>query len=155
MAWWSIGIGDDEIGDQPANLVEIALDEFAAGRRAAGAPPPTPKALLGAFTRSLVRHASASGLDGIEERAAGKSPVIHRAGDSDDPQLALLTDPLVAKLMDCYRDYRDRDARPAELSAVLAFVLRYEPDRFLSNAKDWKLQVLRPIFGSKASEGQE
>jgi len=149
MAWWTIGIHDDEIGDQPANLVEIMLDEYASARRADGTPLPTAEAFLDALARALIRHGGPSAIRGIEERAAGKAPVFHPSHDDDaDPQLAALTDALVAKLLDCYRRYLDRDARPAELCAVIAFVLRHEPERFLAHSEDWKLQVLRPTSGA-------
>lgn len=153
MSWWTIGIQDDEIGDQPANLVEIALDDFATARRADGVPLPTPKAFLDAFARSLLRHGVAAEFDGIEERAAGKAPVFHPGSDNaDDPQLASLTDALVGKLKDCYRQHRDRDARAAELCAVVAFVLRHKPDRFLSRAKSWNLRLLRPALSPEKLE---
>jgi len=146
MAWWKVGIHDDEIGDQPANLVEIALDEFASARRTDGAPLPTPEAFLDALARAMIRRGGPSAAQGIEERAAGKPPVVHPSRDDEvDPQLVALTDALIAKLTGCYRQYLDRDARPAELCAVIAFVLRHQPDRFLAHAEDWSLQVLRPI----------
>jgi hypothetical protein len=155
MAWWTVGIHDDEIGDQPANLVEIALDEFASARRADGAPLPTPAAFLDALAHAMIRCGSPSAAQGIEERAAGKVPVIHPGRDDDvDPQLVALTDALVAKLTGCYRQYLDRDARPAELCAVIAFVLRHEPQRFLAHAENWNLQVLRPTCSPKVPDHQ-
>ena len=155
MAWWTVGIHDDEIGDQPANLVEIALDEFASARRADGTALPTPEAFLDALANAMIRHGGPSAVPGIEERAAGKAPVVHTGRDvAVDPQLAALTDALVAKLIDCYRRYLDRDARPAELCAVIAFVLRHEPERFLALAEDWNLQILRPAPVPKLPDHQ-
>jgi hypothetical protein len=155
MAWWTIGIHDDEIGDQPANAVEIALDEFASARRAAGTALPTPQAFLDALARAMIQHGGPSAVAGIEQRAAGKAPVIHPGSDDDtDPQLAALADALVAKLADCYRQYLDRDARPSELCAVIAFVLRHAPERFLAHAEDWNLQSLRPVAAPNVPHSQ-
>jgi hypothetical protein len=146
MAWWTIGIHDDEMGDQPANLVEIALDEFAAARLANGKPLPTPKEFLDAFARSLARQGDPGG---IEELTEGRAPILHPGSGSDaDPELGSLLEALVDKLKQCYRKYRDREARPAELCAVIAFVLRHRPDRFLSEAENWALRDLAPAPGS-------
>src|SRR5689334_12968790 len=99
MAWWTVGIDDDEIGDQPANLAEITLDEFASSRRARGAPLPTPATFLDALARAMIRHGGMSAAAGIEERSAGSDPVFHPGRDADvDPQLDALTDALVAGL---------------------------------------------------------
>ncbi|HEY0265906.1 MAG TPA: hypothetical protein VGC16_04085 [Rhizomicrobium sp.] len=141
MAWWTVGIDGDEVGDQPANLLELALDEFSQACRAAGKPRPTPQALLEAFARSLARQGLAQG---IVERADGRPEALHTAKDDGDPDVLALADAVTDKLRECYRRYRSRDARATEICAVIAFVLRHQPERFLSQARDWNLHALRP-----------
>jgi hypothetical protein len=145
MAWWSVGITDDEIGDQPANLVEVTLDEFATAQHACGGELPTPEVFLNGLAGSLRRHGY--NVFGIEGLTTDGGATLY-AG-RDDTEIDTLTDELVGGLMRCYREYRDRDARASEICSVIAFVLRYAPERFLAPAVGWELSRLLPVLSDE------
>lgn len=146
MAWWTIGIDDDEIGDQPANLVEIALDDFANAKHPEGGELPTPERFLTALVGSLQRHRY--DVVGIEAHTSDGQSLIY--GSRGDRVLDTLADELVSKLTTCYREYLDRNPRATEVCSVIAFVLRYRPDRFLAHAESWELRDLRPVPNDKS-----
>jgi hypothetical protein len=146
MAWWSVGIGDDEIGDQPANLVEVTLDEFATAQRASGGQLPTPEVFLAGLAGSLRRHRY--NVFGVEALTTDGRSMLY--GGQEATEIDTLADDLVSKLMRCYREYHDRDARASEICSVIAFVLRYAPERFFGQAAGWELRRLRPVSNDES-----
>lgn len=147
MGWWRTGHADDVIGDGPADTLGLTLSGIARDRAARGEPRPTPAELLGTVARVLeaqpgrfISDAPAAGSLELLARTEPDSGSVRSRGDDADPKLGA---ELRRAFDEIAMEYEDsplgRKPRLSELLASIAFVLRPEPEAYLSEVESFRL----------------
>ena len=137
MSWWDTDRGDVLIGDGPADLMSAALSELAReSERAFGHKPSLPELLDGLGKVTTPSGAAFARTGGgtiwpIEPPIPAETEHLHGALALAAEQIALL-----------YQERWERDPTPAELGAVMAFVLRAEPERFVRDGDGLDLDTI-------------
>jgi hypothetical protein len=142
MSWWET-VDGSTIGDQPADVLGQALKDLANAHEARGKPKPTLAEVLAA-TASLVRTEGAEFLTVGEPRdivaltatldgEPGKLSVAPDQANDDEIQRVLRK--AFREIARTYQERWDRNPTLRELLAVMAFVLRAEPDAFLAESE--------------------
>lgn len=140
MAWWTNSVGD-EIGDQPADLVSDVLEDVAERCKR-----PQKDAFFAALAEAFGKHAFKDGKPkalAIVEMAGRRTDHPGR-GPKVDPVLVSAMGGVLDEIDRCYADYLERPPRASEAAAVFAFVLRGEPERFMSGAEGFELREITP-----------
>lgn len=150
MGWWQTGLtGEDEIGDQPVDLLENALESLAQGRRSAHQPLPDRATLFTALARALPLPESCldvSGIRGLEVRARDTAPERYTIDSpAPDPHVQSVMSRVLQEIAGAYDAYLSRPPRVSEIGAIFAFVLRQAPERFLSDVRNWELSFILPL----------
>ena len=149
MSWWETGNGDDVIGDEPADALQDALRGIAAASEGQSRTKPTLAQLLAAI--AAVLHTKAR--DVLAEASLVQSALVARLADGsvvrsesdDNGQLATMVASLTAAAEAIARIYNDRFARRprlSELLAVISFVLRGQPERYLAISNDQQIRSI-------------
>lgn len=137
MSWWDTGNGDDVIGDQPADVVRQTLAELSGD---AADSKPTLKDLLSALAAVTGGSAAAELVEdpGPHEIAATtKSGEIVPGSRAGAPRR--LIEPLsegVRHIRDQYQERWERKPRVSELLDAFAFVLRFQPEDYVSDGRE-------------------
>ena len=144
MSWWDVGgNGDDVIGDQPADIMGVALARFAAMREAQGQPKPTLQEVVDAVA------ALAEQTWGSPPAAAPYRIVVVREPGPDvrsDVAAQTSDDPLMATLRHAFEEigaaYQlrwERAPRLREILETLFMVLVAYPEAYLSDAEGQRI----------------
>jgi hypothetical protein len=116
MSWWDVGKEQLTIGDVPADRIGGGLKRIAA----AHGRPSLPR-LLSSLGRIL------------DTKVVSRTPHGQVAADgSEDPALDREIRSTVDSVMEAYRDELKRGPSTEEILACFAFVLGFEPERYLS-----------------------
>jgi hypothetical protein len=142
MAWWSAGRGD-VIGDEPADVLQSALNLVAEHRRAAGQSKPSLKEILDSVVAAMhedkgeIRQANSESVEPVSARVAGSETKVR----SEESKIArdhtggVIADAF-SRISKIYELEQGRKPRSRELVEVLAFVLGYQPERYLADSSD-------------------
>jgi hypothetical protein len=116
MSWWDVGKEQLTIGDVPADRVGDGLKRIAAAQGKPGLPR---------FLSGLGRV--------LDRKLVARTPAGDVAADgSDDPALERECGSTIASVREAYRDELKREPSIDEILACFAFVLGFEPERYLS-----------------------
>jgi len=138
MSWWETPPGDDVIGDGPADVLGDALGKMRARAEATIGRPPSLCELLGWFADALRRGSYPSAPVELIVRAAGEKVVAH-AQAPPEQELAEMIDAALGEIAAAYEETWARPPRVTEILKTLAFVLRPDPQRFVADAEDVKI----------------
>lgn len=141
MGWWHTGIGDDIIGDGPADSITDALHAIVSQRRQRNLERLTLKQLLEAVAKAISTD-SDSFLSDVNGRTAGPivanrgTPFEVRGTKDADVDFTVLHE-LLHRFSEIAAEYQDteleRKPRLSELLAALGFVLRPSPSDYLAH----------------------
>ena len=115
MSWWDVGKEQLTIGDVPADRIGRGLKRIAAQEK-----PGLPRLLSGlgrVLDRKLVAHTPRGSV---------------AANGLEDPALERELRNTVDSVIEAYRDELKREPTTEEILACFAFVLGFEPERYLS-----------------------
>jgi hypothetical protein len=116
MSWWDVGKEQLTIGDVPADRIGAGLKRIAAAHGKPGLPR-----LLSSLGRVL------------DTKLVARTPRGLVAADgSDDAALQREFRNTVASVTEAYREELKREPSIEEILACFAFVLGFEPERYLS-----------------------
>lgn len=137
MSWWDTGEGDNVIGDSPADLMGDVLSEISHARETRSQPNPNLQQLVDGFARALQAHGGEGKTMTVRRPEGGD--VIARAKDGDE-EIAKAFQTGFRQIENKYRERWDRAPRAEELAELLAFVLGYQPERYLSDGRGLKIR---------------
>ena len=139
MSWWDIG--DDVIGDAPADIMRHALGEIARAKQTQAKP--TLQELLNGFAAAL-RKIEAGQRDSFQKVVARQEsgPAVAATGESADDQLVSTFEQAFKDIEKEYQQRFERKPRLSELLQTLLFVIGHEPERFLFDAEGLKVNEI-------------
>lgn len=137
MSWWNIG--EDVIGDRPADIFAGALGKGSQAREQGSGSKPTLRETLDAFAAAL-READERRYPFNELAAIPRfgQPVAAN-GEGADGDLTSVLRRAVEEVEDEYRERFEREPRLSELLHTLSFVVGYKPERFFSGAREMEI----------------
>lgn len=139
MSWWDIG--DDVIGDAPADIMGQALGEIARAKQTQAKP--TLPEILDGFAAALRRMDAGqrySFQKVVARQESGRA--VAATGESADDQLVSTFGQAFANIETEYQQRFERKPRLSELLQTLLFVIGHEPERFLSDAEGLKVNEI-------------
>jgi hypothetical protein len=141
MSWWDIG--DDVIGDAPADIMTHALSEYVCVREKQSQAKPTLQEMLDSFAAALRKIEGGKRYEFRKLVARQESaPTTATAGKSTNHELVSVLGQAFEKIDAEYQQRFGREPRLSELLQTLSFILGYEPERFLSNAEGMKIREI-------------
>jgi hypothetical protein len=137
MSWWDIG--DDVIGDAPADILTRELMAAVRAREEKGGAKPTAQELLEAFTAALrkVERGERYVFHKLYWRRQSQAALI-ATGESASDDLVSALEQSFAEIDAEYRRRFERKPRLTEILQTAIFILGHEPERFLSDAQRMK-----------------
>lgn len=134
MSWWDIG--EDVIGDTPADIMSRTLGDIARAREQRSRAKPTLQEILDGFAAAL------RGIDDGRRYTFGELVALRRSGPAVAANGDGANDQLVSALRRAsdeieteYQQRFERKPRLSEFLHTLSFVIGHEPERFFSGAQ--------------------
>jgi hypothetical protein len=142
MSWWRTKHEDDLVGDEVADRVTEALDSMLTARQEQGFPKPTLQDLVDAIAAALGRARPGSAASAVATLAGGEQVLGHSDATMGAQDLVTALAEAFADSAPFYRAYLDRDPKPSELAACVAFVLAGEPEAYLSDGSQRAIESI-------------
>jgi len=135
MSWWEIG--EDVIGDTPADFLRRTLGEIARSREERSGTKPRLQEILDAFAAALLGMNDGRRYTFDRLVAMNRSgPSVVASGDGADDQLVSVLRQAFDEIENEYLQRFERKPRLSEFLYTLLFVIGHEPERFFSHAQD-------------------
>jgi hypothetical protein len=137
MGWWSTEKDNEVIGDIPVDIVTTALQALAKSHEEIGKPKLTLAELLGGMTLILQQKSEdylddGSGIHLQKIVAKGNHQFNQEITQESDQNVLQVIDQALNEIVSVYENTLERKPRLGEILACFAFVLAYEPERYLS-----------------------
>lgn len=141
MSWWDIG--DDVIGDTPADIMARALGEISHAREQRSRANPTLGEVLAGLAAALREAGDGRRYSFRQLVATQRSGLsVAASGDGAEGQLVSTLRRAVEEIEDEYQQRFGRMPRVSELLYTLLFVVGHDPEQFLSRARGMKIDQI-------------
>ena len=136
MSWWDLG--DDVIGDRPADAVKLALRTISKARADRGEPKLDLKQLLDGFAVALRDFGDSpeANFSKLAARLRSGSEVEAEGKGSADEEIPRQFRRAFDQIEDAYDERFHRKPKLTELLKTLGFILGFEPSRFFALPED-------------------
>lgn len=141
MGWW--GTGENEsIGDEPADAVTVLLAKLASLRKKKQQPPPDLQELLDCLAAALRSTGIAHPYDfhGLRARLSNGVELVSNIDCNEGrAMIDALRDALI-EIDEIYHEAFERSPTLREIVDNFAFVLGYQPNRYLSGLEHLEIE---------------
>jgi hypothetical protein len=142
MSWWDLG--DDVLGDRPADAMKLALRTISTAREDRGEARLDLKHLLDGFAAALRDFDTSpeSSFSKLAAKLKSGSEVESEGKGSADEEVARQFRRAFDQIQDAYEERFHRKPKLTELLKTLRFILGFEPSRFLELQEDAEIKEI-------------
>lgn len=141
MSWWDIG--EDVIGDTPADIMTRTLVEISRAREQRSRAKPTLQEMLDGFAAALREMDDGRRYTFRELVALQRSgPAVAASGDGANDQLISALRQAFDEIETEYQQRFERKPRLSEFLHTLSFVIGHEPERFFSGVQGMEVDQI-------------
>ena len=141
MSWWDIG--EDVIGDTPADIMTRTLVEISRAREQRSRAKPTLQEMLDGFAAALREMDDGRRYTFRELVALQRSgPAVAASGDGANDQLISALRQASDEIETEYQQRFERKPRLSEFLHTLSFVIGHEPERFFSGVQGMEVDQI-------------